>query len=143
VIDANLKTTFFTVTACFGLLSEGASVILSSSAGYHRGFNSDPLYSAAKGGVRALGRGFAAQPEFLDRRIRVNVLSFGAIATPMTGADNPEIAQAMQAWAEANVPVKRLADPIEAAGPALFLASRASSYMTGSEIAVDGGLTQL
>jgi NAD(P)-dependent dehydrogenase (short-subunit alcohol dehydrogenase family) len=143
VIGANLKSTFFTVTACAGLLADDASVILTSSVGYQRGTLGDPLYAAAKAGVRALGRGFAAQPEFLDRRIRVNTLSFGAVSTPMTGAENPEIAQAMRDWASVNVPVKRLAEPSEAAGPALFLAGSASGYLTGTEIAVDGGLAQL
>ncbi|MFF4596077.1 SDR family oxidoreductase [Amycolatopsis sp. NPDC001319] len=141
--DANLKSAFFTVTACFDLLADGASVILTSSVGFHRGTLGDPLYTAAKAGVRALGRGFAGQPAFLDRRVRVNTLSFGAVATPLTGADNPDVARAMRDWATANVPVKRPADPLEAAGPALFLAGAASSYLTGGELAVDGGLAQL
>jgi len=137
VIDANLKSVFFTVTECFDLLADGTSVILTSSVGFHRGFNSDPLYSAAKAGVRTLGRGFAAQPEFLRRRIRVNTISYGAVATPMT--DHPMLRE----WAASNVPMGRVADPAEAAAPALFLAGAGSTYLTGSEIAVDGGLTQL
>jgi NAD(P)-dependent dehydrogenase (short-subunit alcohol dehydrogenase family) len=60
VIDMNLKSVFFTVTECFELLADGASVILTSSVGFHRGFNSDPLYSAARAGVRTLGRGSCA-----------------------------------------------------------------------------------
>jgi NAD(P)-dependent dehydrogenase (short-subunit alcohol dehydrogenase family) len=93
--------------------------------------------------VRALGRGFAAQPAFLDRRIRVNTLSFGAVSTPLTGADNPEMSAAMRQRAQATVPIRRMADVTEAAGPALFLAGDASRYLTGTEIAVDGGLAQL
>jgi len=142
VINANLKSAFFTVTACFTLLADGASIILTSSVGFHRGFHGDPLYAAAKSGVRTLGRGFAAQPAFLDRGIRVNTLSLGAFATRMTGADDSRI-EAMRDWAASNVPVKRLAHPAEAARAALFLAGSASSYMTGSEISVDGGLAQL
>ncbi|MFC0541302.1 SDR family NAD(P)-dependent oxidoreductase [Kutzneria chonburiensis] len=137
VVDVNLKSVFFTVTECFDRLADGASVILTSSVGFHRGFNSDPLYSAAKAGVRTLGRGFAAQPEFLRRRIRVNTISYGAVATPMT--DHPLLRE----WAASNVPMGRVADPAEAAAPALFLAGAGSTYMTGAEIAVDGGLTQL
>jgi NAD(P)-dependent dehydrogenase (short-subunit alcohol dehydrogenase family) len=143
VVNANLKSTFFTVLACFELLADGASVILTSSVGFHRGTLGDPLYAAAKSGVRALGRGFAAQQAFLDRRIRVNTLSFGAISTPLTGADNPEMTAAMRAWAVDTVPMKRIADVAEAAAPALFLASDASSYLTGTELAVDGGLAQV
>lgn len=134
VVDVNLKSVFFTVTERFDLLADGASVILTSSVGFHRGVNSDPLYGAAKAGVRTLGRGFAAQPEFLRRRIRVNTISYGAVATPMT--DHPMLRE----WAASAVPMGRVA---EAAAPALFLAGAGSTYMTGAELAVDGGLTQL
>lgn len=143
VIDTNLKSAFFTVTQARPLLADGASVILTSSVARDRGLLGDPLYAAAKAAVRSLGRGFAAQPELLDRRIRVNTASFGAVSTPMTGAADPGLASAMRQWAAANIPLKRLAEPAEAAAAVLFLASPASSYMTGAEIAVDGGLAQL
>lgn len=143
VVATNLKSAFFTVLRCFELLNRGASVILVSSVAHGRGRLGDPLYAASKAGVRSLGRGLAAHPEFLNRQIRVNVLSFGAVSTPMTGAGNPEDAQALDEWARENIPVGRWAEPIEAARPALFLASDASGYMTGSEVAVDGGLGQL
>lgn len=142
-IDANLKGPFFTVLRLFDLLEDGASVILTSSVGASRGSIGDPLYVAAKAGVRSLARGFAAQPQFLARRIRVNALSFGAVRTPMTGASRPELAHALNAWAADNIPLRRWASVEEAASPALFLASDDSSYMTGSEVAVDGGLAQI
>lgn len=142
-IDANLKSTFFTVVRLFDLLADDASVLLTSSVGAHRGFVGDPLYSAAKAGVRTLARGFAAQPEFLQRRIRVNAISFGAVATPMTGSQTPELYDALEAWAAEHIPVGRWAGAAEAAGPVLFLASDDSRYMTGAELAVDGGLAQL
>ena len=143
VIDTNLKSAFFTVIRCFDLLNDGASVILTSSVAAGLGRVGDPLYSASKAAVRSLGRGLAAHPDFLRRRIRVNVLSFGAVATPMTGSEDAEHADALEQWAQQNIPVRRWASPSEAAQPALFLASDASSYMTGSELAVDGGLAQL
>jgi len=143
VIDSNLKSTFFSITSLFPLLNEHASVIITSSVGYHRATIGDPLYVAAKAGARALGRGFAGQPEFLQKSIRVNTLSFGAISTPMTGAGNEDLGPALEQWAEENIPMRRWADVSEAAHPALFLASSASSYLTGTEIAVDGGLAQI
>lgn len=143
VISANFKSAFFTVTAARPLLADGASVILTSSVSHDRGLLGDPLYAAAKAAVRSLGRGFAADPDLLRKRIRVNTVSFGAVSTPTTGATTPDLASAMQEWAAEHVPLRRIADPGEAAAAVLFLASPASSYMTGSELAVDGGLAQI
>ncbi|MGO8883333.1 MAG: SDR family NAD(P)-dependent oxidoreductase [Streptosporangiaceae bacterium] len=143
VISANLKSTFFTVTSTAGALIDGASEILTSSVGWQRGTLGDPLYAAAKAADRALGRGFAADPRLLRRRIRVNTISFGAVRTPMTGASDPQMRDALDEWAAQNVPMARWADVGEAAAAVLFLASGASSYMTGAELATDGGLAQL
>ena len=143
VIDANLKSAFFTVTQVRPLLADGASAILTSSVAHDRGLLGDPLYAAAKAAVRSLGRGFAADPGLLSQQIRVNTISFGAVSTPMTGAGSPELASAMREWAAEHVPLRRLAGADEAAAAVLFLASPAASYMTGSEIAFDGGLAQI
>jgi NAD(P)-dependent dehydrogenase (short-subunit alcohol dehydrogenase family) len=143
VVDANFKSTFFTVTETRHLLARNASVILTSSVAHDRGRLGDPLYGAVKAAVRSLGRGFAADPEFLERRIRVNTISFGAVKTPMTSSADPAMAKALDDWAATNVPVGRWADAEEAAAAMLFLAGSGSSYMPGAELAVDGGLAQL
>jgi NAD(P)-dependent dehydrogenase (short-subunit alcohol dehydrogenase family) len=143
VIDANLKSAFFTVTQVRPLLADGASVILTSSVAHDRGLLGDPLYAAAKAAVRSLGRGFAADPGLLGQQIRVNTISFGAVSTPMTGAASPELASAIREWAAEHVPLRRLASADEAAAAVLFLASPAAGYMTGSEVAFDGGLAQI
>jgi NAD(P)-dependent dehydrogenase (short-subunit alcohol dehydrogenase family) len=141
VIGANLKSAFFTVASCRPLLRDRASVILVSSVASGRGRLGDPLYAAAKAAVRTLGRGFAADEEFLRRGIRVNAASFGAVRTPMTWASvDPED---LQAWAEQEIPFRRWANVNEAAEPILFLAGAGSTYMTGTEVAVDGGLAQI
>jgi NAD(P)-dependent dehydrogenase (short-subunit alcohol dehydrogenase family) len=116
---------------------------LTSSVSHDRGLLGDPLYAAAKAAVRVLGRGFAADQDLLGRQIRVNTVSFGAVSTPMTGSSSPDLAGAMRRWAAENVPLRRLAEPGEAAAAVLFLASPAASYMTGSEVAVDGGPAQI
>jgi NAD(P)-dependent dehydrogenase (short-subunit alcohol dehydrogenase family) len=82
-------------------------VILTCSVGYQRGLIGDPLYTAAKAAVRTLGRGLAAQAEFLERSIRVNVLSFGTVSTPMTGSEDETLVEALRQWAEAHIPVRR------------------------------------
>ena len=143
VIATNLKSTFFTIVETRDLLADDAAVILTSSVGYHRGRIGDPLYAAAKGAVRSLGRGFAADPDLLARGIRVNTISFGAVSTPMTGSDQPEMADALTQWAQDNVPMRRWAHVDEAAAATVFLASPAASYMTGAELCIDGGLAQI
>lgn len=142
-IASNLKGPFFTVIELFELLRDDASVILTSSVGAHLGRIGDPLYAAAKAGVRTLARGLAAQETFLRRGVRVNALSFGAVSTAMTGAGSPEMQDALDGWAQDHVPLGRWANADEAARAALFLATDDSSYMTGSELAVDGGLAQI
>ena len=62
---------------------------------------------------------------------------------PMTGAGDAAMAEALERWAGENVPLGRWVDPVEPARPALFLASTASGYMAGAEVAVEGGLAQL
>ncbi len=141
VIGANLKSTFFTVLHCRPLLADGASVVLTSSVASGRGRLGDPLSAAAKAAVRSLGRGFAADEDFLRRGIRVNTVSFGAVRTPMTwGLADPD---QLEQWAQHEVPFRRWADVREAAGPVLFLAGPASTSMTGTEVSVDGGLAQI
>jgi NAD(P)-dependent dehydrogenase (short-subunit alcohol dehydrogenase family) len=90
-----------------------------------------------------IGPLLAADPGLLGQQLRVNTVSFGAVSTPMTGAASPDLASAMREWAAEHVPLRRLADAEEAAAAVLFLASPASSSMTGSEIAVDDGLAQI
>ena len=143
VVDSNLKSAFFTVTCLRPLLANRASVVLCSSVGHHRGTIGDALYVAAKAGVRALGRSFAADPGLLEQEIRVNTVSFGAVRTPMTGGDQPELADALDTWARDHVPLRRWAAVEEAADAVVFLAGERSTYITGAELAVDGGLAQI
>ncbi|MET0226006.1 MAG: SDR family oxidoreductase, partial [Dokdonella sp.] len=106
-----------------------------------RGRPGDALYAASKAAVRSLARTLAADDRVLRRQIRVNVVSPGAIRTPLTNAASGD-AQ-VRAWVEGQVPMGRWGEADEVARAVLFLASDDSSYMTGSEIAVDGGLGQI
>lgn len=141
VIDSNIKSVFYSFAEAFPLLAERASVIFTSSTAQQRGRPGDPLYSATKAAVRSFARTMAADERVLARQIRINVVSPGAIRTPMTNAatDNP----AVRAWVEAQVPMGRWGEAEEVARTALFLASADSSYLTAGEIAVDGGLGQI
>lgn len=141
IVDLNFKGTFFTVVRALPLLSDGASVILTGSAAADMGRLGDPLYAATKAAVRSLARTLANDEDLAARQIRFNVLSPGPVKTPLTAAAYEQAD--VDAYVCAAVPLKRWADPIEIAKAALFLASADSSYMTGSVMAVDGGLAQV
>jgi len=139
------KGVFFTVQKALPHLREGASVILVGSCdGDKQGRMGTSIYTASKAAVRSLARSFSV--ELLARRIRVNVLSPGMTDTPIitrergpAGATPEEIA----AIITKAIPLRRRGTPEEMAKAMLFLASDDSSYCLGSELLVDGGLTQL
>jgi NAD(P)-dependent dehydrogenase (short-subunit alcohol dehydrogenase family) len=143
LINANVKSIFFLFTKAFSLLSEGASVIFTSSAAHSMGRPGDPLYAATKAAVRSLGRTFAMQEAVLEKKIRVNVVSPGAVATPLTRQDTPEMQTAIDDYIRGNVPMARWGTAREIATTVLFLASDDAAYMTGTDLAVDGGWSQL
>ncbi len=137
LIGVNLKGVVFAVRHALPLLSDGASIILTGSVAAQKGRPGDPLYAASKGAVRSFGRALAMDDDILRRRIRVNVVTPGATATPMTAAatSDAEIRDAVAAM----IPMRRWAEPEEIAETVAFLASDAASYITGTEITVDGG----
>lgn len=138
VFDLNVKGLVFTVQKALPLMSAGASIILTGSTTGVMGTPAFSIYSASKAAVRNLARSWA-----LDLRgsgIRVNVLSPGPTRTELAlevlGED------AMDALG-ATTPIGRMGDPSETGAVAAFLASSDSSFMTGGEVFVDGGLAQI
>ena len=124
-------------------LNENASIILNTSFINQAGVPTTSVYAASKAAVRALARGLAS--ELAPRGIRVNVVSPGPISTPLYGKLGlpQEAVEALAANILSQVPLKRFGKPEEVAQSALFLASSASSYVTGVELSVDGGLGQV
>jgi NAD(P)-dependent dehydrogenase (short-subunit alcohol dehydrogenase family) len=143
IMGINVKGVFFTFTKALPYLAQNASVIFTSSVSHDRGRPGDSLYSATKAAVRSLARSLAADEEVLGKNIRVNVVSPGAIQTPLTAQDTPELTEMINSYIENAVPMKRWGRAEEVAKAVLFLASSDSSYITGGEIAVDGGLGQI
>ncbi|SDF44099.1 NAD(P)-dependent dehydrogenase, short-chain alcohol dehydrogenase family [Lentzea fradiae] len=136
-IASTLRSTYFTVQVLLPLLNPGASVILMSSAAGSAGAPGLSVYGAGKAGIRSLARNLAV--ELGDRQIRVNVVSPGYINT------HPENAEtvAYQEENAAGIPLRRVGQPDEVATAVLFLASGDSSYITGSELFIDGGRNQV
>lgn len=136
--DTNVKGAIFTVQKALALMGQGGSIILTGSSAGTTGAPGMSAYSASKAAVRNLARSWAE--DLKGTGIRVNVLSPGATATELAKEALGEEGQKVYA---AMTPLQRMADPSEIGAAAAFLASPDSSFMTASELAVDGGLAQL
>jgi NAD(P)-dependent dehydrogenase (short-subunit alcohol dehydrogenase family) len=136
----NVKGVLFTVQKALPLMSKGGAIVLNASIVSIKGFENFGVYSATKAAVRSLARTFTA--ELKDRGIRVNVVSPGPIATPGVDGltENPD---ALRATLVQSVPMGRIGDPDEIAKAVVFLASDDSSFVTGTELFVDGGMAQV
>jgi NAD(P)-dependent dehydrogenase (short-subunit alcohol dehydrogenase family) len=136
--DVNVKGTIFTVQKALPLMGKGGSIILTGSSAGATGAPGFTAYSASKAAVRNLARTWAE--DLKGAGIRVNVLSPGPTATELAKAALGE--EGMKVFASMT-PLQRMADPAEIGAVAAFLASSDSSFMTASEVAVDGGLAQI
>jgi len=141
--DINVKGVFFTIQKAIPQMNDNGSIILNTSFVNQAGVPTTSVYAASKAAVRSLARGVAS--ELAARGIRVNVVSPGPISTPLYGKLGlpKETVEAFAANIVSQVPLKRFGKPEEVAQSALFLASNASSYVTGVELNVDGGLGQV
>jgi NAD(P)-dependent dehydrogenase (short-subunit alcohol dehydrogenase family) len=140
-MDVNVKGVVFTLQKLLPLLAVGASVIVNTSVADQKGTPGLSIYSATKGAVAALVRTLAV--ELASRGIRVNSVSPATILTPIQAKFGlpPELAAATAKAYTERIPLGRFGAAGEVAQTVLFLASSAASYITGSEIAVDGGLS--
>jgi NAD(P)-dependent dehydrogenase (short-subunit alcohol dehydrogenase family) len=141
-MDLNLKSAYFTVQKALPYLNDGASIILIGSSAAHRSVPGMTIYSAAKAAVISLAKGLSL--DLLARRIRVNTLSPGSIDTPVFGKIVPQeqVEQVKQIWKDIT-PIGRQGLPAEIGKAAAFLAADDSSFILGTEILADGGLTNL
>jgi NAD(P)-dependent dehydrogenase (short-subunit alcohol dehydrogenase family) len=131
----NARGTLFTVQKALPLFNDGGSIFMTGSNASVRGFPFWSVYAASKAVLQAYARVWLS--ELKDRRIRVNVLTPGQVATPMA----EQLGEETQAQFEALIPRGKMGSPEEIATVALFLASDDSSYVNGMELIVDGGTT--
>ncbi|TCR92706.1 SDR family oxidoreductase [Rhizobium sp. BK376] len=135
--NTNVRGLLFTVQKALPLLSRGSSVILTGSIASIKGYPSFSVYDATKAAIRSFARGWIV--DLKGRDIRINVLSPGHTETPgLSVLADESVRNAMKA----NVPLGRMGTPEDLAKAAVFLASDDSSYITGIELFVDGGVAQ-
>jgi NAD(P)-dependent dehydrogenase (short-subunit alcohol dehydrogenase family) len=139
----NVKGLFFTVQKALPLLRDGSSIILNASVAANKGMEAMSVYSATKAAVRSFARTWTT--DLKGRKIRVNSLSPGPIETPIFGKMglSEEQAQGFKQALPGMVPLGRMGSDEEIARTVLFLASDDSSYITGIDLVVDGGMAQV
>jgi NAD(P)-dependent dehydrogenase (short-subunit alcohol dehydrogenase family) len=143
MMATNVKSVFFAVIELLPLLRRGGSVVVTSSVSEAKGRPGDPLYSASKAAVRSLVRTLALSEEVVGRGVRVNAVTPGCIATPLTAQSDPDMQAAIDDYVTSTVPMARWGRPEDVAHAVVFLAGENAAYITGSEIVVDGGLAQI
>ena len=141
--EINARGVFFTVQKALPIMKNEGSIVLVSSGLHLKGIPAHSTYSATKAAVRSFARTWAA--ELKDKGIRVNTLSPGAIDTPTIDRQFPtkEQGDGARAMLAQMAPLGRIGRAEEIAAAALFLASGESSFATGIDLVVDGGVTQL
>ncbi|HVP82865.1 MAG TPA: glucose 1-dehydrogenase [Nitrososphaeraceae archaeon] len=143
IFRINVKGLLFTVQKALPILEDGGSIILNASIGSSKGVGGSSVYSATKAAVRSFARTWTV--DLKERKIRVNAISPGPIDTPIFSSitQNEEQSELFKKNIVNAVPMKRMGSPDEVAKAVSFLASGESSYVTGIELFVDGGLAQI
>ncbi len=143
IFDINVKGLLFTVQKALPLMPDGAAIILNASVVGSKGLSSNSVYSATKAAIRSFARTWTT--DLKERRIRVNAISPGTIDTPglndlLASADTGKERVRM---IQTSIPLARFGKPEEIAKAVVFLASDDASYITGTELFVDGGFAQV
>ena len=143
VFDVNVKGPYFMIKALLPIMNRGCSIVLNGSVNAHIGMPNSSVYAASKAALISLARTLSG--EFLPRGIRVNVVSPGPVQTPLysrLGIPTDQL-PAIAAGIQAQVPLKRFGTPAEIASAVTFLASVDAAYIVGTELMVDGGMSEL
>jgi NAD(P)-dependent dehydrogenase (short-subunit alcohol dehydrogenase family) len=140
-VSTNFKGTFFTVQKLVPLMTAGGSVVLNTSIQDSKGWPGFTVYAATKAAIRSLARTLTAEPS--AKGIRVNAVAPGLIDTDLIRKVGLSDDAVEQINAQAQIPLGRSGSADEVAKTVLFLASEDAAYVTGVELTVDGGRTQV
>ncbi|MBX5196964.1 SDR family oxidoreductase [Rhizobium sp. NZLR10] len=142
-VAINVKGPFFLIQSLLPIFSSRAAIVLNTSINAHIGMPNSSVYSLTKGALLTLAKTLSG--ELIGRGIRVNAISPGPIATPLyskLGASEAQ-SKAMAAEIQSQIPVGRFGNPSEVAKTIVFLASDEAAYIVGSELVIDGGMSNL
>jgi NAD(P)-dependent dehydrogenase (short-subunit alcohol dehydrogenase family) len=141
--NTNVKGAFFAIQALSPLLNTGAAIILNGSINAHIGMPNSSVYAASKAALISLAKTLSG--ELISRGIRVNVVSPGPVQTPLYGKLGVPADQldALAAGIQAQIPLKRFGTPDEVASAVVYLSSPEAAFIVGTELIVDGGMSQL
>jgi NAD(P)-dependent dehydrogenase (short-subunit alcohol dehydrogenase family) len=140
-VDINMKGVFFTVQKAIPLMPKGSAIVLNGSINAHLGMPGTTVYGATKAAVVNMAKTLSA--EFLERGIRVNVVSPGPITSALLRDGPQERIQETKAWIQSQVPMKRFGTPEEIAAAVLYLSASESAFVLGAELIIDGGMATL
>lgn len=141
IMNVNVKGVYFTLQKLLPILNDGASVVLNTSINASVGMPNSSVYAASKAALLSLNRVFAT--ELAPRKIRINAISPGPVETPLYGklGLNQEEVDGFGKILGEKILLKRFGQAQEIAKSVTFLASSDASFITGTELIVDGGLT--
>jgi NAD(P)-dependent dehydrogenase (short-subunit alcohol dehydrogenase family) len=143
IFDINVKGVFFQLQALLPVLNPGASIVLNGSINAHIGMPGTSIYGASKAALISFAKTLSA--ELVPRGVRVNVVSPGPVTTPIYGklGLDAQTLEATAAHLQTQIPIGRFGTPHEIASTVLHLAAPESAFIVGTEIIVDGGMSQL
>lgn len=141
--DINTKGAYFQIQALLPLLNKGAAIVINGSINAHIGMPGSSVYAASKAALISLAKTLSA--ELLPQGVRVNVVSPGPISTPIYGKLGLDEASldATAKQIQAQVPLGRFGTPEELATTVLHMTAPESAFIVGTEVIVDGGMSQL